>query len=205
MKAAYWLLVGGVLVALVASMLWLVPSKTAVTSQSLTTQEAQQPSAADVSIKSNNASLQADSPEPPQQAANDRQQRDTDYPLLRTDAILSLRNARLHGDPRTPPMSPLAERKKPTEEQLSSPENYAEYERAQQLTLYRHYISAVPKKVETIEKALERASQPGSGITQEQLEFARQKIAALKAMKAKLLKENPALREAKPEEKPLAK
>lgn len=107
---------------------------------------------------------------------------------LDQQAIQSLREARLQGDPRTPPMMQNPpERKMPTDEQLADPDKYAEYEKSQRMQVYQQFIYAVPQKVTAIENALKRAKKEGAKLTKEQMQFAKDKMASLKAMKEKLL------------------
>jgi hypothetical protein len=116
-----------------------------------------------------------------------------DESMLRTSAILSLRNARVNGDSRSPPMSPPPATTPPTQAQKDDPTLFAEYEHSQKMKFFQSYVDAVPKKVKTLQDALDKAAQPGSGITQQQMQQARDKIAGLEAMQQKLLRENPEL------------
>ncbi len=177
------------LVLIVCGMLWLLPDvKPAATKVGPVTQpaEAVPPSAnkspSDSQIKAPDS---VNSREKPSKMTGNG---------LDKAAILSMQQARLHGDSRVPPMSPLpAKREKPTKEQLADPEKYAQYEKAQQLKLYQSYVDAVPEKVGRLEEAIKKAKQSGSGITAEQIKAAKQEMAQLQAMREKLLKQNPKL------------
>lgn len=183
----YWL-AALALALIILGMVWLlagVPVDRASVAPAVASQPAMQPAAAV-------AGAAAQATATPGQAATAAVA--SADPGLDKAAILSMSEARQHGDPRAPPMSPSGERDPPTQAELNDPALYAGYEKAQQLKLYQSYINAVPKKVATLQKALDEAAQPGSGITPEQMAFARKKIADLNAMQQKLLAENPTLK-----------
>lgn len=185
----YWL-AGLVVLALVLGMAWLlagVPAAQAPLPAAATaTTSAPQDLSPTVAAASGQNHAAAPQPQLPQGASADAG--------LNKAAILSMREARVNGDARTPPMSPPAvEREPPTAAELADPKLYAGYEKTQRLKAYQSYVNAVPKKVATLQKALDEAAQPGSGITPEQLAFARKKIADLDAMQQKLLAEHPEL------------
>lgn len=183
----YWLALAG-LVVLVAGMAWLLsgtPAGQLPTTPTSSVTTSQSPAGVAVAAKPQQA-IRPDAPAPvpvSQDAGLDKA------------AILSMREARINGDPRAPPMSPPSdERTPPTAAELADPARYAGYEKSQTLKAYQKFVDAVPHKVASLQQALDEAAQPGSGITPEQQAFARQKIADLKALQEKLLQENPGLK-----------
>lgn len=109
-------------------------------------------------------------------------------------AILSMSEARLKGDARRPPMaSRQPVRELPTDDELNDPVAYARYETRQEQQLYQAFVDAVPAKVAAMENVLEQARQPGSGVSDDELAMAEDKIARLNAMKAQLLQEQEGL------------
>jgi len=109
-------------------------------------------------------------------------------------AILSMSEARLKGDARRPPMaSRQPVRELPSDDELNDPVAYARYEARQEQQLYQAFVDAVPAKVAAMENVLEQARQPGSGVSDDELAMAEDKIARLNAMKAQLLQEQEGL------------
>ena len=58
------------------------------------------------------------------------------------DAVASMRQARLKGDPRAPSLKEHHKRETPTEEELGNHERYLEYELRQKKRTYRAYVEA---------------------------------------------------------------
>ena len=107
-------------------------------------------------------------------------------------AVEALRQSRLHGDPRTPPIARReTEREMPTEEELADPELYLQYEARQQQKVYASFVEASKKKISDLEAIIERGKQ--GGVSPEQLAEGEEKLRRLKEMREQLLAENPEL------------
>jgi len=104
-------------------------------------------------------------------------------------AIEAMRHARLHGDPRTPPIERKAERELPTEKELADPELYAAYEMKQKKYAYRMYVEASKQKISEIEKMIAEGKE--QGVSEEEIEFAQNKIKGIQEMAEQLQKEYP--------------
>lgn len=108
------------------------------------------------------------------------------------DAVASLRESRLHGDPRTPPIArPEREREMPTAEELADPDLYLEYEARQQQQVYASFVQASERKIAELEAIIEQGRQ--GGVSEEQLAEGLEKLEGLKAMREQLIAENPEL------------
>lgn len=113
---------------------------------------------------------------------------------LNPEAIESLRQSRLHGDDRTPNLNKTRERDElPTPEQLEDPELYQEYERRQQQRVYRAYVEAAKIKTAEIRKMIEKGKQ--EGISDEEIQFAEDKIKGIEDMSAQLQRDYPEIME----------
>jgi len=109
---------------------------------------------------------------------------------LNPEAIESLRQARLHGDDRTPNLNESRERDElPTPEQLEDPELYQEYERRQQQRMYRAYVEAAKVKTAELRKMIEQGKE--GGISDEEIAFAEAKIQGIEDMAAQLQQDHP--------------
>lgn len=108
-------------------------------------------------------------------------------------AVSSMREARLHGDDRAPPIvRPETEFERATAEELADPDLYLEYEARQQQKVYSSFVQASEKKIADLEDYISQAEQEG-GISEEQLAEGREKLEKLKAMNEQLIEENPDL------------
>lgn len=106
---------------------------------------------------------------------------------LDKDAILSMSQARRLGDDRRPPMAnkePV--RELPTPEELNDPSAYSAYEARQERQVYQAFVDAVPSKIADIEAVLAQAEQAGSGVSDDDIAMAKEKITQLNAMKKQL-------------------
>lgn len=104
-------------------------------------------------------------------------------------AIESMRQARLNGDPRTPPIERKAERELPTEKEMADPELYAAYEMKQKKYAYRMYVEASKQKISEIEKMIAEGKE--QGVSEEEIEFAQNKIKGIQEMSEQLQKDFP--------------
>lgn len=107
-------------------------------------------------------------------------------------AVASLREATLNGDPRTPPLAKSPEREMPTEEELSDPDLYLQYEMRQQQAVYASFLQAANRQLEEMDALIARAEQEG-GVTKAQLEEGRLKRDMLLQQRDALLAEHPEL------------
>lgn len=111
------------------------------------------------------------------------------------DAVEALRQSRLHGDPRAPPIARSEfEREMPTEEELADPDLYLEYEARQEQKVYASFVEASKKKIADLEAIIERGRQ--GGVSPEQLAEGEEKLRRLKEMREQVLTEHPELAEA---------
>ena len=109
-----------------------------------------------------------------------------------SSAVASLREATLNGDPRTPPLAPSPEREMPTDEELSDPDLYLQYESRQQQGAYASLLQAANRQLEEMDALIARAEQEG-GVTAAQLEEGRRKRDMLLQQRDALLAEHPEL------------
>lgn len=116
---------------------------------------------------------------------------DANAPLsLDPQAIESLRQARLHGDDRTPGLNKSRARDElPTPQQLADPELYQAYERRQDLKVYRAYVEAAKLKTSTLRNMIEKGK--NAGISAEEIQFAEDKIKGIEEMAAQLQRDYP--------------
>ena len=97
----------------------------------------------------------------------------------------SMADARVNGDPRTPPIvRSTVEREMPTPEELADPDLYQEYESRQNQKVYRSFYSASKNKLVEMEKLMEQAR--SQGVSDDKLREGEEKIAKMKAMREKL-------------------
>lgn len=119
-----------------------------------------------------------------------------DSPLLPTesyrDAASSMAEARLNGDPRTPPLQRSAEQEAPTAEELADPDKYKQYEARQSKKLYAAYIQASDSEVPKLKQLIERGK--AEGVSAEEIAQAEEKVRRIQQMRDKLLASNPDLR-----------
>lgn len=121
---------------------------------------------------------------------------ETDAPItLDPVAVESLRQTRLHGDPRTPPIvrSETPE-EKPTDAELADPEQYANYEMRRENKLINAFLKASDSEIETIKRQLADAER--AGISEAAMAESREKLVKLEAMReqmrARMARENQA-------------
>lgn len=108
-------------------------------------------------------------------------------------AVISLREAARHGDPRTPPLAPPApEREMPTAEELADPDLYLQYEARQQQAVYASFVEAAGREIAELDALIARAEQEG-GVTEAQLEEGRRKRDMLIQQRDELLESHPEL------------
>ena len=101
----------------------------------------------------------------------------------------SLAEARINGDPRTPPIVRSSyEREMPTPEELADPDMYHEYEVRQNQKVYVSFYKESKKKIEQMEALVSRAKK--EGVPEEKIREGEEKIAAMKAMREQLREEH---------------
>lgn len=110
---------------------------------------------------------------------------------LDPEAIASLREARLHGDPRTPPIERSPPRELPTAEELADPERYQEYEVRQERKVKQAFVAAAGPEAERLRADIARGRE--MGIPEEEIAKAEEKLRRLEAMRAQLIEADPAL------------
>lgn len=109
------------------------------------------------------------------------------------EAIKSMQQARLKGDPRAPKLAKHHEREVPTEEELGDHEQYLEYERRQKKRVYRAYVDASKIKIAQLRSMIEQGK--AEGISAEEIAFAEDKIKGIEEMAAKLQQDYPDIME----------
>lgn len=120
----------------------------------------------------------------------------TDSPLLpveesHVDAVVSLEEARLHGDSRAPAVVRTPEAEKATAAELADPDAYARYEARQNQRLYKNYLKAADTEIPKLQADIAKAR--GMGMTPEQLAEGEEKLRRIQAMRDQLASEHPEL------------
>ena len=110
-----------------------------------------------------------------------------------SEAIASMRQARLEGEPRAPKLGEYHEREIPTKEELGDHEQYLEYERRQQKRVYRAYVDASKIKTTQLRSMIEKGKV--EGISAEEIAFAEEKIRGIEEMAIKLQQDYPDIME----------
>lgn len=110
-------------------------------------------------------------------------------------AVLSLAEAREHGDDRAPPMAPRhgEEREPPTQAELDDPARYQQYSERQEKRVYSAYVKAADTLIPKLDRDIARARAEG-GISPEQIakaEEKRRRIAEIQAELAEKLRRDP--------------
>lgn len=106
------------------------------------------------------------------------------------EKIAALRESRINGDDRTPTLNQTRVRDElPSSEELADPELYQQFERRQQNRMFRAFVESSKAKVLELEKMIEQGRE--QGISDEEITFAEQKIAGIKAMAEQLKQEHP--------------
>lgn len=115
-------------------------------------------------------------------------------PELDSQAIASFRDSIKNGDPRAPALNQSRQRdEEPTAAQLEDPQLYEQFERRQQMRVYRAYVEASKSKVAELETMIERGQR--EGVDEEQIEFARAKIKGIQEMAEELKRDYPDIME----------
>lgn len=134
----------------------------------------------------------ADVVAPPQPAEMDAPMPGAQSWQVDAAAVASLREAMQHGDARTPPLAPSAEREPPTAQELADPELYAAYEQRQQMQVYQSFLQAANKQIANLEADIARAQQQG-GVSDSQLAEGERKLEALRAQRDQVAAQYPDL------------
>jgi len=113
----------------------------------------------------------------------------------RLPAVLSMAEAREHGDDRAPPMAPRhgEDREPPTQAELDDPARYQQYSERQERRVYSAYVKAADGLLPQLDRDIARARAEG-GITPEQIakaEEKRRRIAEMQAELTEKLQANP--------------
>jgi hypothetical protein len=107
-------------------------------------------------------------------------------------AITQLREARLHGDDRAPPIiRNEAPQETATPEELASPELYSDYETRQEMKLKLAFVEAAHPEMQRIEGQLK--AMRDAGLDQAAMREAEEKLIHLKKMTERLQEQNPEL------------
>jgi type II secretory pathway component PulM len=101
---------------------------------------------------------------------------------LDPQAINSLREARLYGDSRTPPLFKQAPVEAPTDEEVADHDKFREYEQRQEKRLYQAYALASKEKIAGIQSMIDQAKGKDVGISDTQIEEAEQHIQQIEEM-----------------------
>ncbi|MBI2380260.1 MAG: hypothetical protein HYV16_05870 [Gammaproteobacteria bacterium] len=124
--------------------------------------------------------LAADAPANPAPAAET-----SAAPVLKPAAIASLRAARVHGDPRTPPIvrdeTPV---ELPSAEELAEPQAYGRYEARQERRLKAAFLKAADPELAKLQRQL--AEMKRLGMDERALAEAREKWQRLQALQTRL-------------------
>lgn len=114
---------------------------------------------------------------------------DSDIFIPDPEAIASMRQARLNGEPRAPSLKEHHKREVPTEEELGNHERYLEYELRQKKRTYRAYVDASKIKTAHLRSMIEQGK--AEGISEEQIAFAEKKILGIEEMATSLQQDFP--------------
>ncbi len=107
-------------------------------------------------------------------------------------AIEQMREARLHGDERAPPIIHDQEQEdRPTEKELESPEVYSNYETRQEMKLKTAYMQAAPSQILQLKQQLQAMHE--AGVDKNSIQEAEEKITQLQLMTERLLQQHPEL------------
>ncbi len=113
-------------------------------------------------------------------------------PRLRAEAVASLRYARVHGDPRRPPLAPAAAtRTLPSDEELADPALYQRYEQRQNQRVYASFLAASEQKIRQLAPLVARAER--EGMAPAQLAEGQRKLQGLKDRRKEMLERYPQL------------
>ena len=116
---------------------------------------------------------------------------ETTLPRLRPEAVESLRQARRHGDPRTPPVARREPRQAPPLDVLDDPERYRLYEQGEKMAVYASFVDASKRRIAELESLVAQGER--EGLAPEQLAEGRRKLEALKGRREALLERFPGL------------
>ena len=109
---------------------------------------------------------------------------------LDQQAIESFRDSVANGDERAPALNRSRQRdEEPSGDELEDPELYQQYERRQQKRMFRAYVEASKIKVAELEKMIEKGKR--EGVSEEEIEFARNKIDGILQMAEELKRDHP--------------
>lgn len=142
------------------------------------------------SVEMTGADKKTDAQKSPSKTESEAWKQDQ-YPAVGTPvsldaaAVESLRQTRLHGDQRTPPIvRDETPKEEPTEAELADPEQYATYEARQHEKLMQAFLKAADSEVEKIRKQLAEGER--AGLQGEALRESREKLEKLEAMREQL-------------------
>lgn len=109
--------------------------------------------------------------------------------LLDKEAISSLRDARLNGDPRSPPIAHTQLTQRANGQQKSDPDQYNHYQDNKKKQLIINYMQAIQPKIETLKEQVKKAKE--KGLPAEQLAEGEEKIKKMQDMLEKLAQQYP--------------
>lgn len=105
-------------------------------------------------------------------------------------AIEQLRDARLHGDDRAPPIvHETTIEQRATPEELASPEQYNAYEAREEMRLKANFVSAAQPRLMELQQQIQ--AMRNAGIDKEAIREAEEKLIQLNAMNQQLQKQHP--------------
>jgi len=109
--------------------------------------------------------------------------------VLDPQAIESMSNARVHGDPRSPNISRAKLRELPSSEELEYPELYIDYQARKRQKGFADFVMAAGPKIDQLNELIQEGV--ARGISIEELEQGREKVRRLEEMVKQLKEENP--------------
>lgn len=105
-------------------------------------------------------------------------------------AIEQMREARIHGDDRAPPIVHEAvTEQRATPEELASPELYNAYEAREEMKLKAQFVSAAQSQLQELKQHIQ--AMKDAGLDQAAIREAEEKLIQLNAMSNQLLKQHP--------------
>lgn len=182
-----------ILAALTLALFWQPDSKLAFWQDSLSQSVDLQSEVATKVTNSNSLANPIELPEHASTQLDDSSDTSIEEFVPNPDAVASLRQARLKGDPRAPKLGEYHERETPTEEELADHEQYVEYEKRQQKRVYRAYVEASKIKTAQLRDMIELGK--AEGVSEEEIAFAEEKIRGIEEMAITLQQDHPDIME----------
>lgn len=110
-------------------------------------------------------------------------------PEQQADAVASMSEARLKGDPLAPPVSRSPQGEAPTAAEMADPQAYQRYEARQNKRVYQAYIKAAAVEIPRLQEDISRARR--EGIPEAEIRQGEEKLRRIQAMRDQLQADHP--------------